>query len=71
MQLLKKDPASVKDYPFKGFCQRSIERLDQAAKLEPQDATNALGLVEESKLDNQRPQLVSMVLSYVEINEVV
>jgi hypothetical protein len=43
VQSLKLDAASVKEYPFKDFCQRSINRLAQAAKFEPQDAVNALG----------------------------
>jgi hypothetical protein len=35
VQQLKQDPASVKDYPYKDFCQRSIDRFAQAAKFQP------------------------------------
>ena len=63
--LLRQNPKSVKDFTFKAFCQRSIVRLYQAAKLpQPQDASNATP--KENK--DPKPPLITMVTSFLEIN---
>jgi hypothetical protein len=71
VQQLKQDPASVKDYPYKDYCQRSIDRLAQAAKFQPQDASHAIGSVEENKVDGHIPPLLTFVTSFLEINAAV
>ncbi len=69
LQQLKQDPAGLKQYPFGHWISTSINLLDQANKLEPQDAHN--GMLEENKDDGLKPPLVTMVVSYVDIKNAV
>ena len=69
LQQLKQDPASIKDYPFEDFRHRCIDRLSLAAKFQPQDASIAIGSVEENKVGDQTPPLLTMATSFVEISE--
>jgi hypothetical protein len=64
VQRLKENPDLVKELVFTEWAQDSIEKLSQAAQLEPQEASRQ---VEESK-DESKPKLVMMVDSFIEIN---
>ena len=46
VQQLEQDPMSATDHPFNGYYLRSIDRFAHAAKIQPQDAGNAVGSVE-------------------------
>lgn len=64
VQRLKENPDLVKELVFTEWAQDSIEKLSQAAQLEPQETSRQ---VEESK-DESKPKLVMMVDSFIEIN---
>ena len=67
VQQLEEDPTRATDYPFKGYYLRSIDRFAHAAKLQPQDAGNAIGSVEENKGGEQMHPLLTYTASYVEV----
>ena len=67
VQQLEQDPTSATDYPFNGYYLRSIDRFAHAAKLQPQDAGNAVGSVEENKRAEQMHPLLAYTADYVEV----
>ena len=71
VQQLEQDPTSATDYPFKDCGVRSIDKLAFTAKLQPQDAGNAIGSVEENKRAEQMHPLLTYSASYVEVFEFV
>ncbi len=71
VQQLKQDPTTATDYPFKGYHLRSIDRFAHAAKLQPQDAGNPVGSVEENKGAEQMHPLLTYTASYIELFGVV
>jgi hypothetical protein len=59
VQKLKQDPTTVIVYPFKPWIQSSINLL--ASKLEPQEVSHVIRIVEDNKEDGFQPPLVTMV----------
>ncbi len=71
VQQLEQDPTNATDYPFKDCAVRSIDTLAFIAKLQPQDAGNAIRSVEENKGAEQMHPLLKYAASYVELFEAV
>ncbi len=67
VQQLEQDPKSATDYPYKDWALRSINRFAHAAKLQPQDAGNVIGSVEENKGAEQMHPLLAYTADYVEL----
>jgi hypothetical protein len=67
VQQLEQDPMSATDHPFNGYYLRSIDRFAHAAKIQPQDAGNAVGSVEENKGADQMHPLLAYTADYVEV----
>ncbi len=67
VQQLEQDPTSATDYPYKDWALRSIDRFAHAAKLQPQDAGNLIGSVEENKGAEQMHPLITLTARYVEV----
>ncbi len=67
VQQLKQDHTSATDDPFNGYYLRSIDRFSHAAKLQPQDARNLVGSVEENKGAEQMHPLLTNTAKYVKV----
>ena len=71
VQQLEQDPTSAIDNPFKDCGLIAIDKIAFAVKLQPQDAGNAIGSVEENKRAEQMHPLLTYSASYVEVFELV
>jgi hypothetical protein len=69
VQQLEQDPTSATDDPFKDCILRSIDILAFTAKLQPQDAGNVIGSLEENKGAEQMHPLLKYAAAYVEVFE--
>jgi hypothetical protein len=69
VQQLEQDPTSATDDPFKDCTLRSIDILAFTAKLQPQDAGNVIGSLEENKGAEQMHPLLKYAAAYVEVFE--